>query len=110
MIYRYISKRQSDFSTSRGIHFHACHAKFRKNKIAKISEFTVPNARFFVVRLDSGSDTQHQMEVKSKNKIPVVGLLVQGSPRSIDHVLFYVQNKMPIVVVKGSGGIADLSC
>ena len=62
----------------------------------------------FVVCLDSGSDTQHQMEVKSKNKIPVVGLLVQGSPRSIDHVLFYVQNKMPIVVVKGSGGIADV--
>ena len=59
----------------------------------------MPNASNFVVCLDSGSDTQHQMEVKSKNNIPVVGLLVQGSPRSIDHVLFYVQNKMLVILL-----------
>ncbi|KAL4230550.1 hypothetical protein ACF0H5_010931 [Mactra antiquata] len=40
--------------------------------------------------------------------IPVVGLLVQGSPKNIDQVLFYLQNKMPVVVLKGSGGIADM--
>ena len=44
----------------------------------------------------------------TENTIPVVGLLVQGSPRNIDHVLYYLQNKMPIVVLKGSGGIADV--
>ena len=40
--------------------------------------------------------------------IPVVGLMVQGSPRGIDLVLFYLRNKMPVVIVKGSGGCADL--
>ena len=61
-----------------------------------------------IVVSDSGSDTQHQMDVATENTIPVVGLLVQGSPRSIDHILFYLQNKMPIVVLKGTGGIADV--
>ena len=63
---------------------------------------------FIIVVSDSGSDTQHQMDVATENTIPVVGLLVQGSPRSIDHILFYLQNKMPIVVLKGTGGIADV--
>ena len=44
----------------------------------------------------------------AENSIPVVGLLVQGSYRNIDHILYYLQNKMPIVVLKGSGGIADV--
>ncbi|XP_052792596.1 transient receptor potential cation channel subfamily M member 2-like isoform X1 [Mya arenaria] len=43
-----------------------------------------------------------------ENYIPVVGLLVQGMPRNIDQVFFYIQNKMPVVVLKGSGGIADI--
>lgn len=42
------------------------------------------------------------------NFIPIVGLLVQGSPKVIDHVYFYIQNKMPVVVLKGSGGLADM--
>lgn len=44
----------------------------------------------------------------TSNVIPIVGLLVQGSPKVIDHVHFYVQNKMPVVVLKGSGGLADM--
>lgn len=40
--------------------------------------------------------------------LPVVGLLVQGSPRGVEHVLFYLRNGMPVVVLKGSGGVADL--
>jgi hypothetical protein len=40
--------------------------------------------------------------------VPVVGLLVQGSPRGVNHVLTYLNDKMPIVILKGSGGIADL--
>ncbi|WAQ99063.1 TMP2L-like protein, partial [Mya arenaria] len=40
--------------------------------------------------------------------IPVVALLVQGSPSCLDHVMYYIQNKMPVVVLKGSGGIADM--
>lgn len=59
-----------------------------------------------------GSDTEHEDVAESKedsdNFIPVVALLVQGSPKNIDHVLFYLQNKMPVVVLKGSGGMADM--
>lgn len=40
--------------------------------------------------------------------IPVIGLLVQGSPKNVEHVLFYLSNKMPVVLLKGSGGLADL--
>ena len=50
----------------------------------------------------------NQQDVASENTIPVVGLLVQGSYRNVDHILYYLQNKMPIVVLKGSGGIADV--
>ena len=49
-----------------------------------------------------------ETHVSHKNTIPVVGLLIQGSPRNIDHVLYYLHNKMPIVVLKGSGGLADV--
>ena len=43
--FTYISKRQSDFTISRGFYFHeTSHAKFRKNKtLAKICKFTVVN-------------------------------------------------------------------
>ena len=43
-----------------------------------------------------------------KKAVPVVGLLVQGSPRGVDHVLTYLNDKMPVVILKGSGGVADL--
>jgi len=43
-----------------------------------------------------------------KHMIPVVSLLVQGSPACLDQVAFYVQNKMPVVVLRGSGGLADM--
>ena len=39
---------------------------------------------------------------------PVVGLLVQGSPRTMEQVFYYITNKMPVVVLKGSGGLADM--
>ncbi|XP_071153645.1 transient receptor potential cation channel subfamily M member 7-like [Mytilus edulis] len=40
--------------------------------------------------------------------IPVVGLLIQGRPQKSDLVLFYLRHKMPVVVVKGTGGCANL--
>ena len=43
-----------------------------------------------------------------KKKIPLIGLLVQGSPKSVDHILMYLKNMTPVVVMKGSGGLADI--
>ena len=40
--------------------------------------------------------------------VPVVGLLVQGGPKSIDHILFFLKNRMPVLVLKGLGGAAEL--
>lgn len=57
----------------------------------------------------TGSDEQYDLsEPVIKKTVPVVGLLVQGSPRGVDHVLTYLTNKMPVVLLKGSGGVADL--
>ncbi|XP_022323165.2 transient receptor potential cation channel subfamily M member-like 2 isoform X2 [Crassostrea virginica] len=56
-----------------------------------------------------GSDEHYDMtEPIIKKAVPVVGLLVQGSPRGVDHVLTYLNDKMPVVILKGSGGVADL--
>lgn len=72
----------------------------------------------YILSLGSGSDVNAPSVIEKKfeehaqldhsNLIPIVGLLVQGSPKNIDHVLFYVQNRMPVVVLKGSGGLADV--
>ena len=48
------------------------------------------------------------MGESQESKIPVVGLLVQGQPSNIDHVLFYLQNKMPVIVLKGFGGLSEM--
>ena len=56
-----------------------------------------------------GSDEHYDVtEPIIKKVVPVVGLLVQGSPRGVDHVLTYLNDKMPVVILKGSGGVADL--
>ncbi|KAL3880135.1 hypothetical protein ACJMK2_032401 [Sinanodonta woodiana] len=45
---------------------------------------------------------------EAKETIPVVGMLVQGSPRCVEQVLYYLQNQMPVLILKGSGGLSDL--
>lgn len=56
-----------------------------------------------------GSDDESSEVIEPvAQSIPVVGLMVQGSQRGVDLVLFYLKNKMPVVIVKGSGGVADL--
>ena len=39
---------------------------------------------------------------------PLVGLLVQGGPPDIDHILWLLKKKIPVVVIQGSGLAADL--
>ena len=63
---------------------------------------------FVISGSDSETEDVERKTVDTDNFIPVVGLLVQGSPKNIDHVLFYIQNKMPVVILKGSGGLADM--
>ncbi|XP_076076624.1 transient receptor potential cation channel subfamily M member-like 2 isoform X3 [Mytilus galloprovincialis] len=62
----------------------------------------------FDARSMSSDDETSEIIEPTTQPIPVIGLVIQGSPRGIDLVLFYLRNKMPIVVVKGSGGCADL--
>ncbi|XP_060598129.1 transient receptor potential cation channel subfamily M member 6-like [Ruditapes philippinarum] len=64
--------------------------------------------RLMSIGSDSETDNVEKKQIDLDNFIPVVGLLVQGSPKNIDHVLFYIQNKMPVVILKGSGGLADM--
>ncbi|XP_052825070.1 transient receptor potential cation channel subfamily M member 2 [Octopus bimaculoides] len=57
------------------------------------------------------SNESFEMEMQTETpaaSVPVVGLLVQGGPKSIDHILFFLKNKMPVLVLKGIGGAADL--
>lgn len=66
------------------------------------------NYAFFVMWFTDSDKNDSEIADTSSQTIPVVGLLIQGSPRDIDLVLFYLRNKMPVVVVKGTGGCADL--
>ncbi|XP_071134130.1 transient receptor potential cation channel subfamily M member-like 2 [Mytilus edulis] len=61
-------------------------------------------------RLLSYNSDENEAEVVEPppQTIPVVGLLIQGRPQKIDLVLFYLRHKMPVVVVKGTGGCANL--
>ena len=65
-------------------------------------------ASSFVMWFTGSDENDSEITDTSSQTIPVVGLLIQGSPRGIDLVLFYLRNKMPVVVVKGTGGCADL--
>lgn len=55
--------------------------------------------------MPTGSD--HASEVETMIT-PVIGLLVQGGPPDIDHVLLLLKKKIPVVVIRGSGLAADL--
>ncbi|KAH3781577.1 transient receptor potential cation channel subfamily M member-like 2 isoform X2 [Dreissena polymorpha] len=52
-------------------------------------------------------EVQYLSEVM-EHAIPVLGLLVQGHPHNLDHVMYFLENKMPIVILKDSGGLADV--
>ncbi|XP_055345024.1 transient receptor potential cation channel subfamily M member 2-like [Paramacrobiotus metropolitanus] len=41
-------------------------------------------------------------------QIPVVAVLVQGGPVELDHVLTYLKNNVPVIIIKGTGFIADI--
>lgn len=60
-------------------------------------------------RFFSNESFENEMRAEtSPAAVPVVGLLVQGGPKSIDHILFFLKNRMPVLVLKGLGGAADL--
>lgn len=42
------------------------------------------------------------------NDIPLVCILIQGGPAEIDQVLYYLNDNVPVMVIKGTGLMADL--
>lgn len=54
------------------------------------------------------SESDGDNEIITATTTPFVGLLVQGSPADIEHVCDLVKIKAPVVILKGTGGAADL--
>ncbi|OWA49889.1 putative Transient receptor potential cation channel subfamily M member 3 [Hypsibius exemplaris] len=45
---------------------------------------------------------------KPNYAIPMVCILIQGGPAEIDQVLYYLNDNVPVIVIKGTGLMADL--
>lgn len=58
--------------------------------------------------LGTGSDIIMPLAEIDSMSTPVLGLMVQGGPLDIDHVLLLLKKKIPVIVILGSGGAADL--
>ena len=56
---------------------------------------------------DAGSIPENLPTISS-TCTPMVGLLIQGGPLDIDHVVDLLRRKVPVLVVQGSGLGADL--
>ena len=70
-----------------------------------------PNHSHFVLvdshEWGSAIETMYALAVALAPTIPVVTVLVNGEPRARDEVLRSVRQGWPIIVVQGSGGLAD---
>ncbi|KAK3100144.1 hypothetical protein FSP39_015318 [Pinctada imbricata] len=82
-----------------------------KCSIEQQLQYSVGKPRRIKRLFSFGSDDHNENDIFepiAKKIVPVIGLFVQGSPRCIDQILFYLSNKMSVLVMKGSGGTADL--
>ncbi|KAK7097580.1 hypothetical protein V1264_004533 [Littorina saxatilis] len=59
------------------------------------------------LHMASSQEQASHLELESM-QTPVIGLLVQGGPPDIDHILWLLKKKIPVVVIQGSGLAADL--
>lgn len=57
---------------------------------------------------DAGSSIPENLPVITSTCNPMVGLLIQGGPIDIDHVVDLLRRKVPVLVVQGTGLGADL--
>lgn len=65
------------------------------------------NYYFFYSSIDAGSIPENLPTISS-TCTPMVGLLIQGGPIDIDHVVDLLRRQVPVLVVQGSGQAADL--
>eukprot|EP00105_Crassostrea_gigas_P035510 XP_019919658.1 PREDICTED: transient receptor potential cation channel subfamily M member 1 [Crassostrea gigas] len=63
--------------------------------------------QMFDPTLNAGSIPENLPTISS-TCTPMVGLLIQGGPIDIDHVVDLLRRKVPVLVVQGSGQAADL--
>lgn len=64
---------------------------------------------FLLTDMEDASAFLHDnSDIISSTSTPMVGLLIQGGPIDIEHVVDLLRKKVPVLVVKGSGLAADL--
>lgn len=77
-----------------------------------LREFHVKNmvlGVFLLTDMEDASAFLHDnSDIISSTSTPMVGLLIQGGPIDIEHVVDLLRKKVPVLVVKGSGLAADL--
>lgn len=79
-----------------------------------LHEFHVKNmvlGFFLLTDMEDASAFLHDTgnsDIISSTSTPMVGLLIQGGPIDIEHVVDLLRKKVPVLVVKGSGLAADL--
>ncbi|XP_048781107.2 transient receptor potential cation channel subfamily M member-like 2 isoform X2 [Ostrea edulis] len=64
--------------------------------------------KMFDPTLNAGSSIPENLPVITSTCNPMVGLLIQGGPIDIDHVVDLLRRKVPVLVVQGTGLGADL--
>ncbi|XP_076467609.1 transient receptor potential cation channel subfamily M member-like 2 [Babylonia areolata] len=79
---------------------------FRLNLEVRFTK-AVGKPRHFSTLYQAPEDNRLNQELESL-LTPVIGLLVQGGPADIDHILWLLTKKIPVVVIQGSGLAADL--
>ncbi|XP_062585972.1 transient receptor potential cation channel subfamily M member 3-like [Saccostrea cucullata] len=60
------------------------------------------------LNLEDASFLHNHSDIISGTCTPMVGLLIQGGPIDIEHVVDLLRKRVPVLVVKGSGLAADL--
>ncbi|XP_055996761.1 transient receptor potential cation channel subfamily M member-like 2 [Ostrea edulis] len=75
----------------------------RGKKYRKMLNLSDPNLNFE----DAAAFFNHS-DIISSTCTPMVGLLIQGGPVDIEHVVDLLRRKVPVLIVKGTGLAADL--
>lgn len=63
---------------------------------------------FILVDFEDAAAFFNHSDIISSTCTPMVGLLIQGGPVDIEHVVDLLRRKVPVLIVKGTGLAADL--
>ena len=61
-----------------------------------------------LIDIEEASAFLEHSDIISSTFTPMVGLLIQGGPIDIEHVVDLLRKRVPVLVVKGTGLAADL--